>query len=77
MVGCIAWWENPVNNSFSITGINAALKGIDLLLEEGMNVKVLLFPDGDDPDSYSKKVSTQDLKDFIVNNAQNFISVRL
>ena len=57
-------------------GINAALKGIDLLLEEGMNVKVLLFPDGDDPDSYSKKVSTQDLKDFIVNNAQNFISYK-
>ena len=55
-------------------GINAALKGIDLLLEEGMNVKVLLFPDGDDPDSYSKKVSTQELKDFIINNAQNFIS---
>jgi DNA primase len=57
-------------------GINAALKGIDLLLEEGMNVKVLLFPDGEDPDSYSKKVSTQDLKDFIVNNAQNFISYK-
>ena len=54
-------------------GINAALKGIDLLLEEGMNVKVLLFPDGDDPDSYSKKVGTQELKDFIVNNAQNFV----
>ncbi len=54
-------------------GINAALKGIDLLLEEGMNVKVLLFPDGEDPDSYSKKVGTQELKDFIVNNAQNFI----
>ncbi|MCX6294636.1 MAG: DNA primase [Bacteroidetes bacterium] len=57
-------------------GINAALKGIDLLLEEGMNVKVLLFPDGDDPDSYSKKVSTQELKDFIVTNAQNFISYK-
>ena len=57
-------------------GIDAAMKGIDLLLEEGMNVKVLLFPDGDDPDSYSKKVSTQDLKDFIVNNAQSFISYK-
>ncbi|MBL0330974.1 MAG: DNA primase [Bacteroidetes bacterium] len=55
-------------------GIEAAIKGINLLLEEGLNVKVLLFPDGDDPDSYSKKVSTQELKDFIVNNAQNFIS---
>jgi DNA primase len=57
-------------------GINAALKGIDLLLEEGMNVKVLLFPDGDDPDSYSKKVTTQELKDFIVNTAQNFIDYK-
>lgn len=57
-------------------GIKASLKGIDLLLEEGMNVKVLLFPDGDDPDSYSKKVSTQELKDFIVNNSQNFISYK-
>ena len=57
-------------------GIKASLKGIDLLLEEGMNVKVLLFPDGDDPDSYSKKVGTQELKDFIVNNSQNFISYK-
>jgi DNA primase len=57
-------------------GINAAIKSIDLLLEEGMNVKVLLFPDGDDPDSYSRKVTTQELKDFIVNKAENFISYK-
>jgi DNA primase len=57
-------------------GINAALKGIDLLLEEGMNVKVLSFPDGHDPDSYSKIVTTDELKDFIKNKAQNFISYK-
>ncbi len=57
-------------------GINASLRGLDLLLEEGINVKVLLFPDGDDPDSYSKKVSTEELKNFIKNNAQDFISYK-
>jgi len=57
-------------------GINAAMKGIDLLLEEGMNVKVLSFPDGHDPDSYSKLVSTDELKSFIKDQAQNFISYK-
>ncbi len=57
-------------------GINAALKGIDLLLEEGMNVKVLSFPDGHDPDSYSKLVTTEELKSFIKDKAQNFISYK-
>lgn len=55
-------------------GVAAAMKSIDLLLEEGMNVKVVLFPNGDDPDSYAKKVSTQELKDFIVDKAQSFIT---
>lgn len=57
-------------------GIDATIKSIDLLLEEGMNVKVLLFPDGDDPDSYSKKVSTEELKTFIKDKAQNFIAYK-
>ena len=43
-------------------GIRASLRGIDLLLKEGMKVKVVTFPDGDDPDSYSKKVSSTELK---------------
>lgn len=55
-------------------GVAAAMKSIDLLLEEGMNVKVVLFPDGDDPDSFAKKTSTQELQDFIVNKAQSFIT---
>lgn len=54
-------------------GIKASLRGIDLVLEEGMNVKVLLFPDGDDPDSYSKKVSGAELKDYIKEESQDFV----
>ncbi len=56
-----------------LAGIKASFRGIDLILEEGMNVKVLLFPDGDDPDSYSKKVSTEELKQFIKDNSQDFV----
>lgn len=54
-------------------GIKASFRGIDLILEEGLNVKVVLFPDGDDPDSYSKKVSTTELMDFIKANTQDFV----
>lgn len=57
-------------------GIKASFRGIDLILEEGMNVKVLLFPDGDDPDSYSKKVSQEELKSFIKENSKDFISFK-
>jgi DNA primase len=57
-------------------GIKASFRGIDLILEEGMNVKVLLFPDGEDPDSYSKRVSSAELKDFIQNNSKDFISFK-
>jgi DNA primase len=54
-------------------GIKASFRGIDLILEEGMNVRVLLFPDNDDPDSYSKKVSSEELKRFIKDNTKDFI----
>jgi DNA primase len=57
-------------------GIKASFRGIDLILEEGMNVKVLLFPDGEDPDSYSKRVNSEELKDFIKNNSKDFISFK-
>lgn len=57
-------------------GIKASFRGIDLILEEGMSVKVVLFPDGDDPDSYSKKVSTEDFKTFISQNASDFIEFK-
>lgn len=54
-------------------GIKASFRGIDLVLEEGMNVKVLLFPDGEDPDSFSKRVSTDELKKFIKESSTDFI----
>ncbi len=57
-------------------GIKASFRGIDLILEEGLNVRVLLFPDNDDPDSYSKKVSSEELRDFIINNTKDFIAFK-
>jgi DNA primase len=57
-------------------GIKASFRGIDLILAEGLNVKVVLFPDGDDPDSYAKKVSTQELTAYIENNSKDFITFK-
>lgn len=57
-------------------GINAALRGIDMILEQGLNVKVLLLPDGEDPDSFSKKVSTEELILYLANNTQDFINFK-
>jgi DNA primase len=54
-------------------GIKASFRGIDMVLEQGMNVKVVLFPDGEDPDSFSKKLSKKELKDFIDENENDFI----
>ena len=57
-------------------GIKASFRGIDLVLAEGMNVRVLLFPDGEDPDSFSKKVSGTELKAFIKEKTQDFIAFK-
>ena len=57
-------------------GIKASFRGIDLLLEEGLNVRVVLFPDGDDPDSYSKKVSSAELDDYIKSNTKDFVTFK-
>lgn len=57
-------------------GIKASLRGIDLILEEGMNVKVVLIPDGDDPDSYSRKHSLEEIRAFIDAHEQDFISFK-
>ena len=57
-------------------GIKASFRGIDLILEEGMQVKVVLFPEGEDPDSFSKKTSTSDLEAYIQKNNQDFISFK-
>jgi len=57
-------------------GIKASFRGIDLILQEGMNVKVVLFPEGEDPDSYSKAVSTSELEQYIEEHTQDFISFK-
>ncbi len=57
-------------------GIKASFRGIDLILEEGMSVKVVLFPEGEDPDSYAKKHSTSVLEEYLAKNAQDFVSFK-
>jgi DNA primase len=57
-------------------GIKASFRGIDLILEEGLNVNVVLFPEGEDPDSYSKKVSSEELLQFLSDKKQNFVSFK-
>jgi DNA primase len=57
-------------------GIKASFRGIDLILEEGMNVRVVLFPDGDDPDSYSKKVGSTELENYIKENTKDFLTFK-
>jgi len=54
-------------------GIKASFRGIDLILEEGLNVRAILFPEGEDPDSYSRKHSESELKDFIKAHTTDFI----
>ena len=58
-------------------GLRASVRGIDLILEEGMNVKVCTFPDGDDPDSFAKKNSYDDLVLYLENNAKDFIQFKV
>ena len=57
-------------------GLRAAIRGIDLILEEGMNVKVCTFPDGEDPDSFAKKTSHDDLVAYLDENAKDFIQFK-
>lgn len=54
-------------------GIKASIRGIDMLLAEGMNIKVLLLPDGDDPDSFSRKHNATEFQQYIANHEENFI----
>ena len=57
-------------------GIKASFRGIDLILEEGLNVKVVLFPEGEDPDSFSKSVSSSVLEEYIKEHTQDFVSFK-
>ena len=54
-------------------GIHASMRGIDLLLSEGMNIKVLLLPNGEDPDSFARTHSASEFQDFIRNHEEDFI----
>jgi len=56
-----------------LAGIKASFRGIDMILEEGMNVKIVMFPDGEDPDSYARDHSSEELGKFINKTAANFI----
>lgn len=57
-------------------GLRASIRGIDLILEEGMNVKVCTFPNGEDPDSFAKKTSFEDLTLYLEENAKDFIQFK-
>ncbi len=57
-------------------GIKAALRGIDMILRGGMNVRVLLFPDGEDPDSFSRKVGTTEFQKYLKEHTQDFVSFK-
>ncbi len=57
-------------------GLRASIRGIDLILEEGMNVKVCAFPDGEDPDSFAKKTPLQELTQYLEDNAMDFIQFK-
>jgi len=57
-------------------GLRASVRGIDLILEEGMNVKVCAFPDGEDPDSFAKKTPYEELVNYLEENAKDFIQFK-
>ncbi|MBF8150163.1 DNA primase [Winogradskyella sp. F6397] len=57
-------------------GIRASIRGIDLILEQGVNVKICTFPDGEDPDSFSKSNTLEELTDYLDTNAKDFIQFK-
>ena len=57
-------------------GLRASIRGIDLILEEGMNVKVCAFPDGEDPDSFAKKTTYEELVKYLDENSKDFIQFK-
>lgn len=54
-------------------GVKASVRGTDMVLEEGMNVRIVMLPDGEDPDSYSKKVSNEEFRKYLADNETDFI----
>jgi len=57
-------------------GIKAAFRGLDMILEEGLNVRIVLFPDGEDPDSFARTKRPVEVREFIEKNARDFISFK-
>lgn len=57
-------------------GLRASLRGIDLILEQGMNVKICTFPEGEDPDSFAKQNTLEELSDYLKEHAQDFIQFK-
>jgi len=57
-------------------GLKASFRSIDMILSEGMNVKVVVFPDGEDPDSFAKKCSEEELKNYLAENSKDFITFK-
>ncbi len=57
-------------------GLKAAFRGTDMILEEGLNVRIVVFPDGEDPDSFATKKRPAEVKEFLKNNANDFISLK-
>lgn len=57
-------------------GIKAAMRGTDMLLSEGMNIKVLILPDGDDPDSFAKKHTPEEFREYVERNQTDFIQFK-
>lgn len=57
-------------------GIHAALRGTDMMLSEGMNIKVLLLPDGDDPDSFARKHTAEDFRNYVSSHQQDFMAFK-
>jgi len=57
-------------------GINASFRGVDMILKAGLNVKVVLFPEGEDPDSYAHQLSNEDFKSYLYDNQIDFISFK-
>jgi len=58
-------------------GIKAALRGIDLVLKGGLNVRIVLLPDGEDPDSFSKKMGSTEFKKYLLDHTKDFISFKI
>ena len=54
----------------------ASLRGIDMILREGLNVRTVLLPDGDDPDSFAQKHNATELQDFLLTHEEDFISFK-